>query len=141
MYRKLKILGTQVKRKIRRSSVYRNQLDLLIDQPLGGFKRKIWMPVPLRRSPASTPACVYCDDIARFYSRFCRSKIIDADLFVDCFFEANDDPFACHAIEWYFVHSRAISIEVPWGINVGAHVYDCFHMGNIQGPFRHLRKI
>ena len=141
MYRKLKILRTQVIRKIRRGGIYRNQLNLLINQPLGGFKRKIWMPVPLRRSPASTPACVYSDDIARFYFRFRSGKIIDAYLFVDCLFEANDDPFACHTLEWYFVLSRTIIIKVPWGINVSAHVYDCFHMGDIQGPFRHLRKI
>ncbi|AHY50152.1 hypothetical protein BJS_02992 [Bradyrhizobium japonicum SEMIA 5079] len=99
------------------------------------------MPVPLRRSPVSTPACVYGDDITRFYSRFRSSKIVDADLFVDCFFEANDDPFACHALEWYFVHSWTINIKMPWGINVSAHVYDCLHLGDIQRPFRHLRKI
>jgi hypothetical protein len=99
------------------------------------------MPVPLRRSPASTPACVNSDDIARFYSRPRSGKIIDADLFVDCFFEADDDPLARHPLEWYFVHSRTIGIKVPWGVNVSAHVYDCFHMGDIEGPFRHLRKI
>jgi hypothetical protein len=70
------------------------------------------MPVPLRRSPASTPACVYSDDIARFYFRFRSGKIIDAYLFVDPLFEANDDPFASHALEWYFVHSRTIIIKV-----------------------------
>jgi hypothetical protein len=31
VYRKLKILGTQVIRKVRRSGIYRNQPDLLID--------------------------------------------------------------------------------------------------------------
>ena len=38
VYRKLKVFGTQVIGKIRRSGVYRQQLDPLIDQPLGGFK-------------------------------------------------------------------------------------------------------
>src|SRR5215475_573264 len=99
------------------------------------------MEVPLRRSPAFTPACVYGDDITRFYSRLRSSKIVDADLFADRLFEADDDPFASQALERYFVHSRTIDIKVPWGINVSTHVYDGLYLGDIQRPFRHLRKI
>src|SRR5271167_1895497 len=99
------------------------------------------MPVPLRRSPASAPACVNSDDIARFYSRPRSGKIIDADLFVDCFFEANDDPLARHPLEWYFVHSRTIGIKVPWGVRGGP--LGCFFsmwvfLGGLSG---HRKKI
>jgi len=51
--------------------------------PLGGFERKIRMLVPLRCSPACTPACVYGDDIAMFYCRLRSSKVIDAYFFID----------------------------------------------------------
>jgi hypothetical protein len=55
----------------------------MVYQPLGGLERKIRMLVPLRCSPACTPACVYGDDIAMFCRRLRSSKVIDAYFFID----------------------------------------------------------
>ena len=140
VYRKGKILGAEIKRKIRRGCVNRDELNFMINQPLCSFERKIWMPVPLSCIPACTPTGINSYDIAVFYCRCRRSKVIDAYFFIHRLVESNDDAFPHHAFERDFVHARPVRVKVSRCVNMSPHMHYRFHMGNIQRLLRHLRK-